>query len=43
MAEIKVDETVDITDKVCPLTFVKAKVTLKNGNSKTIKMTIKVK
>ena len=28
MAEIKVDETVDITDKVCPLTFVKAKVTL---------------
>lgn len=28
MAKIKVDETVDITDKVCPLTFVKAKVTL---------------
>ena len=28
MPEIKVDETVDITDKVCPLTFVKAKVTL---------------
>lgn len=28
MAEIKVDETVDITDKICPLTFVKAKVTL---------------
>lgn len=28
MAEIKVGETVDITDKVCPLTFVKAKVTL---------------
>ena len=28
MAEIKVDETVDITDKDCPLTFVKAKVTL---------------
>ena len=28
MAEIKADETVDITDKVCPLTFVKAKVTL---------------
>ena len=28
MAEIKVDEPVDITDKVCPLTFVKAKVTL---------------
>lgn len=28
MAEIKFDEEVDITDKVCPLTFVKAKVTL---------------
>ena len=28
MAEIKVDETVDITDKVCPLPIVKAKVTL---------------
>ena len=23
---IKIDDTVDITDKVCPLTFVKAKV-----------------
>ncbi len=28
MAEIAFDEEVDITDKVCPLTFVKAKVTL---------------
>jgi TusA-related sulfurtransferase len=28
MAEIAFDEQVDITDKVCPLTFVKAKVTL---------------
>ena len=28
MAEIIFDEEVDITDKVCPLTFVKAKVTL---------------
>lgn len=28
MAEIKVDETVDITDVVCPVTFVKAKVAL---------------
>ncbi|MGN0482193.1 MAG: sulfurtransferase TusA family protein [Lachnospiraceae bacterium] len=28
MAGIKVDDTVDITDKVCPLTFVKAKVAL---------------
>lgn len=26
MAEIKYDESVDVTDKVCPLTFVKAKV-----------------
>ena len=25
---IEIDETVDITDKVCPLTFVKAKVAL---------------
>ncbi len=28
MAEIKQDSFVDITDKVCPLTFVKAKVAL---------------
>lgn len=28
LAGIKIDETVDITDKVCPLTFVKAKVAL---------------
>lgn len=28
MADIQFDEKVDITDKVCPLTFVKAKVTL---------------
>lgn len=28
MAEITFDEQVDITDKVCPLTFVKAKVSL---------------
>lgn len=28
MADIKFDEQVDITDKVCPLTFVKAKVSL---------------
>ncbi|MBR1796515.1 MAG: sulfurtransferase TusA family protein [Clostridiales bacterium] len=26
--EIKIDETVDITDVVCPVTFVKAKVAL---------------
>ena len=28
LAGIQIDETVDITDKVCPLTFVKVKVTL---------------
>lgn len=28
MSEIKADAQVDITDKVCPLTFVKAKVSL---------------
>ena len=28
MADIKYDEEVDITDKVCPLTFVKAKVAI---------------
>jgi len=28
MADIEYDEFVDITDKVCPLTYVKAKVTL---------------
>ena len=28
MAEIKYDEAVDITDVVCPVTFVKAKVAL---------------
>lgn len=28
MADMKLDAEVDITDKVCPLTFVKAKVSL---------------
>ena len=28
IAGIAIDETVDITDKVCPLTFVKAKVAI---------------
>ena len=32
MAEIQFDEQVDITDKVCPLTFVKAKVSLDELN-----------
>ena len=28
MADITIDETVDITDVVCPMTFVKAKVAM---------------
>ena len=28
MSEIKIDDTVDITDVVCPVTFVKTKVAL---------------
>ena len=28
MSEIKIEDTVDITDVVCPVTFVKAKVAL---------------
>lgn len=28
MADIKIDDTVDITDVVCPVTFVKAKAAL---------------
>ena len=28
MADYKIDDTVDITDVVCPVTFVKAKVAL---------------
>ena len=28
MAEIQFDDQVDITDKICPLTFVKAKVAI---------------
>ena len=28
MADIKIDDSVDITDVVCPVTFVKAKVAL---------------
>ena len=30
MSEIKFDDTVDITDVVCPVTFVKAKVHWRN-------------
>lgn len=41
MAEIKNDGYVDITDKVCPLTFVKAKVAieeLENGQILAVRM-----
>ncbi len=31
MSEIHFDEQVDITDVVCPVTFVKAKVVRRNG------------
>ena len=39
---IRIDDTVDITDKVCPLTFVKAKVAideLEDGEVIAIRMT----
>ena len=32
MAEFEVDERVDITDVVCPMTFVKAKVVASTWN-----------
>ena len=32
MADYKIDDTVDITDVVCPVTFVKAKVALEELN-----------
>ena len=35
---IKIDDTVDITDKVCPLTFVKAKVAIDDGEVIAIRM-----
>ena len=41
MSEVKVDSFVDITDVVCPITFVKAKVALeeiKNGQILEIKL-----
>ena len=41
MSEIKIDDTVDITDVVCPVTFVKAKVALEEldeGQILTIRM-----
>ena len=42
MSEIKIDDTVDITDVVCPVTFVKAKVALEEldeGQVLSIRMT----
>lgn len=41
MADIKIDDVVDITDVVCPVTFVKAKVALEEleeGQVLSIKM-----
>ena len=41
MAEIQFDEWVDITDKVCPMTYVKAKVSmdeLEDGEVLAIRM-----
>ena len=41
MSEIKFDDTVDITDVVCPTTFVKAKVALEeldDGQILSVKM-----
>lgn len=41
MADFQVDDTVDITDVVCPLTFVKAKVAieeLEDGQILSVKM-----
>ena len=41
MDDFKIDETVDITDVVCPVTFVKAKVALEeleDGEILSIKM-----
>lgn len=41
MAEFYIDDTVDITDVVCPLTFVKAKVAieeLEDGQILSVKM-----
>lgn len=36
MSEIKIDDTVDITDVVCPVTFVKAKVALEELDERQI-------
>ena len=36
MADFTIDETVDITDVVCPMTFVKAKVAM--GRVQTVNL-----
>ena len=41
MAEIKIDDTIDITDVVCPTTFVKAKVALEELEEGQILRSIK--
>ena len=38
MADIAFDDQVDITDKVCPLTFVKAKVAIEELDDGAIRM-----
>ena len=38
MADYKIDDTVDITDVVCPVTFVKAKVALDDGQILAVRM-----
>ena len=41
MADLKIDDTVDITDVVCPTTFVKAKIALEEleeGEILSVKM-----
>ena len=43
MADFKIDDTVDITDVVCPTTFVKAKIALEEleeGEILSVKMTV---
>ena len=45
MADFQIDDTVDITDVVCPVTFVKAKVALEeldDGQILSIRMILKL-
>ncbi len=41
--EIKVDDTVDITDVVCPVTFVKAKVALEESRFRMFPEALRMK